>query len=101
MTTRKGDAEHATRQSTRYGSQPSTQPSAQPHAPPSTQETPLTPYVRLPRRHHDRPVAHSTVDAFGQTHWLLTAHGPGTGRGAMKPYDAGRFGRIPPDYWSG
>lgn len=88
MTTRKGDAEHGTRQSTRHGSQPSAQPSTQPHTPPSTQETPLTPYARLPRRHHDRHIAHSTVDAFGQAHWLLTARGPGPGRGAMKPYDA-------------
>ncbi|MEU6763048.1 hypothetical protein ABZ916_11050 [Streptomyces sp. NPDC046853] len=63
-----------------------------PPAIPSEAATPLTPYARLPRRHHDRHIARSTVDAFGQAHWLLTArepgHEPGRGRGAMKPYDA-------------
>ncbi|MEU5952680.1 hypothetical protein [Streptomyces sp. NPDC047525] len=76
MTTRKADAEHGT------------QPTAPPHPQPGTQNTPLTPYARLPRRHHDRHIAHSTVDAFGQAHWLLAAREPRPGRGAMKPYDA-------------
>ncbi|WP_237330325.1 hypothetical protein [Streptomyces sp. BA2] len=79
MTTRKGDPEHSTRpasQRARTGPRP------------GPQETPLTPYARLPRRFHDRHIAHSTVDAFGQAHWLLTAREPGPGRGAMKPYDA-------------
>ncbi|MFD0549143.1 hypothetical protein ACFQ0X_08125 [Streptomyces rectiviolaceus] len=76
MTTRKADAEHGT------------QPTTQPRTPPGTRETLLTPYARLPRRFHDRHIAHSTVDAFGQAHWLLTAREPGPGRGAMKPYDA-------------
>ncbi|MGW6054626.1 hypothetical protein [Streptomyces sp. NPDC055189] len=75
MTTRKAGAQH------------STQPSAMPSATPA-QETPLTPYARLPRRYHGRHIAHSTVDAFGQAHWLLTAREPGRGRGALKPYDA-------------
>lgn len=83
MTNRKGDTEHGTRPTarhTRTGSRPGTRP--------GTPETPLTPYARLPRRFHDRHIAHSTVDAFGQAHWLLTAREPGPGRGAMKPYDA-------------
>lgn len=79
MTNRKGDTEHSTRSTaerTGTGSRP------------GTRETPLTPYARLPRRFHDRHIAHSTVDAFGQAHWLLTAREPGPGRGAMKSYDA-------------
>ncbi|MGE6735592.1 hypothetical protein ACQKIP_32495, partial [Streptomyces sp. NPDC059900] len=72
MTTRKADAQHH----------------AKPPAVPSAAATPLTPYARLPRRHHDRHIAHSTVDAFGQAHWLLAAREPGRGRGALKPYDA-------------
>ncbi|MGW7082667.1 hypothetical protein ACWGH2_04085 [Streptomyces sp. NPDC054871] len=79
MTTRKGDPEHGTRQASQ---------SARTGPRPGTQETPLTPYARLPRRFHDRHIAHSTVDAFGQAHWLLTTREPGAGRGAMKPYDA-------------
>ncbi|TGB00504.1 hypothetical protein E2651_28960 [Streptomyces sp. MZ04] len=50
--------------------------------------TPLAPYARLPRRYHDRHIAHSTVDAFGSAHWLLAAREPKPGRGALKPYDA-------------
>ncbi|MEV0524125.1 hypothetical protein AB0I66_11955 [Streptomyces sp. NPDC050439] len=85
MTNRKGDAEHRTRPTAQ-----SARPLSRPHAPktPDTPDTPLTPYARLPRRFHDRHIAHSTVDAFGQAHWLLTARQPGPGRGAMKPYDA-------------
>ncbi|GGV34366.1 hypothetical protein GCM10010277_19580 [Streptomyces longisporoflavus] len=86
MTTRKADAEHAVQP-------PAPQPTqhtqlTQHTQQSSTPETHLTPYARLPRRHHDRHIAHSTVDAFGQAHWLLTAREPGRGRGAMKPYDA-------------
>lgn len=49
--------------------------------------TPLTPYARLPRRAHaGQRILHSTVDAFGRAHWLLTgATGAGPGDG---PYDA-------------
>lgn len=79
MTNRKGDTEHRTRPTAKSAGTDS-----RPHAP----QTPLTPYARLPRRFHDRHIAHSTVDAFGQAHWLLTAREPGAGRGAMKPYDA-------------
>lgn len=80
MTNRKGDAEHAAR--------PTAGPTVVTSGPGWAQETPLTPYARLPRRFHDRHIAHSTVDAFGQAHWLLTTREPGPGRGAMKPYDA-------------
>ncbi|MGW7269509.1 hypothetical protein ACWGH5_03270 [Streptomyces sp. NPDC054864] len=76
MTTRKGEAE------------PGARTSARPAPRPAARETPLTPYARLPRRYHDRHIAHSTVDAFGRAHWLLTTREPGPGRGAMKPYDA-------------
>ncbi|MGW7065385.1 hypothetical protein ACWGII_04535 [Streptomyces sp. NPDC054855] len=79
MTNRKGDTGPSTRptaERARTGSLP------------RTQDTPLTPYARLPRRFHERHIAHSTVDAFGQAHWLLTPRAPGPGRGAMKPYDA-------------
>ncbi|KUN03276.1 hypothetical protein AQI95_22400 [Streptomyces yokosukanensis] len=39
-------------------------------------ETRLAPYARLPRAHHDHHVLHSSVDAFGRAHWLLTEHPP-------------------------
>ncbi|MEU0083235.1 hypothetical protein [Streptomyces sp. NPDC006274] len=46
--------------------------------------TPLTPYARLPRHAHaGQRILHSTVDAFGRAHWLLTGADPGDG-----PYDA-------------
>ncbi|MFE0134892.1 hypothetical protein ACFWY6_25470 [Streptomyces sp. NPDC059037] len=73
MTTRRADADH----STSVAGQPQ-------EAPP----TPLTPYAHLPRRYHDRHIAHSTVDAFGSAHWLLAAREPQPGRGALRPYDA-------------
>ncbi|MEU5002355.1 hypothetical protein [Streptomyces sp. NPDC021622] len=56
--------------------------------PQETPPTPLTPYAHLPRRYHDRHIAHSTVDAFGSAHWLLAAREPKPGRGALRPYDA-------------
>lgn len=49
-------------------------------------ETRLTPYARLPRRYHDRHLAHSTVDVYGRAHWLLTEHDPR--RPPTDPYDA-------------
>ncbi|MFF2851149.1 hypothetical protein ACFVT5_33180 [Streptomyces sp. NPDC058001] len=36
-------------------------------------DIPLTPYAQLPAAYRDRHIAHSTVDAFGRAHWLLTA----------------------------
>jgi hypothetical protein len=45
--------------------------------------TSLTPYARLPHAHAQRHVLHSTVDAFGSAHWLLTDRAPGD-----NPYDA-------------
>ncbi|MDX2555302.1 hypothetical protein [Streptomyces stelliscabiei] len=43
----------------------------------------LSPYARLPRAYRDLHLRHSTVDAFGGVHWLLTEHAkPPT------PYDA-------------
>lgn len=44
------------------------------------------PCARLPRRYHDRHIAHSTVDAYGRAHWLLTEREPGGPR--PDPYDA-------------
>ncbi|MEU0391460.1 hypothetical protein ABZ208_01480 [Streptomyces sp. NPDC006208] len=44
--------------------------------------TSLTPYARLPRAHARRTILSSTVDAFGQAHWLLA----GPERGLV--YDA-------------
>ncbi|MCL8013596.1 hypothetical protein [Streptomyces sp. AS02] len=49
-------------------------------------ETRLMPYARLPRRYHDRHIAHSTVDAYGRAHWLLTEDDPGGV--PAHPYDA-------------
>ncbi|SOE07794.1 hypothetical protein [Streptomyces sp. Ag109_G2-15] len=49
-------------------------------------ETRLVPYARLPRGYRDRHIVHSSVDAFGRAHWLLTERDPedqGT-----DPYDA-------------
>ncbi|MEU4035078.1 hypothetical protein [Streptomyces collinus] len=53
---------------------------------PERPETRLAPCARLPRGHRDRHIVHSSVDAFGRAHWLLTEDPPerrGTG-----PYDA-------------
>ncbi|MBO1330819.1 hypothetical protein [Streptomyces sp. VRA16 Mangrove soil] len=47
----------------------------------------LLPYARLPRRHHGRVVAGSTVDAFGRAHWLLAGRRPDPA-GSRDPYDA-------------
>ncbi|MEV6117048.1 hypothetical protein AB0L59_32345 [Streptomyces sp. NPDC052109] len=43
-------------------------------------ETRLAPYTRLPRAYHDRHILHSSVDAYGRAHWLLTERPPGPGR---------------------
>ncbi|MGW7263963.1 hypothetical protein [Streptomyces sp. NPDC054842] len=48
--------------------------------------TPLTPYAGLPESHGGRHVVHSTVDARGRAHWLLTERRPEPHRG--DPYDA-------------
>ncbi|MFD7710956.1 hypothetical protein ACFV6E_39265 [Streptomyces sp. NPDC059785] len=48
--------------------------------------TRLTGYARLPRPYRDRHVVHSTVDARGRAHWLVTDRPPQPGR--RKPYDA-------------
>jgi hypothetical protein len=48
--------------------------------------TELTPYARLPRSHRGRHVVHSTVDARGRAHWLLTDRPPEPRRG--HPYEA-------------
>jgi hypothetical protein len=50
----------------------------------------LTPHARLPRPYRDLHVLHSTVDAYGRAHWLLTERPPGRppGRRVRKPYDA-------------
>ncbi|MGD1220925.1 hypothetical protein AB9Q10_21135 [Streptomyces krungchingensis] len=53
---------------------------------PDRPATPLAPYARLSRAHRDLSVLHSTVDAFGRAHWLLSGD-PTAGRRA-KPYDA-------------
>ncbi|MEU9478221.1 hypothetical protein [Streptomyces sp. NPDC048191] len=42
-------------------------------------ETRLAPYTRLPRAYHDHHILHSSVDAQGRAHWLLTEHAPGPG----------------------
>ncbi|MFJ5966808.1 hypothetical protein [Streptomyces sp. NPDC093060] len=39
-------------------------------------ETRLVPYARLPRTYRDRHIVHSSVDAFGRAHWLLTEQPP-------------------------
>ncbi|MGW7380829.1 hypothetical protein [Streptomyces sp. NPDC054794] len=49
-------------------------------------ETRLAPHARLPRTYHDRHIAHSTVDAFGRAHWLLTERE--TDPCGTQPYDA-------------
>lgn len=49
-------------------------------------ETRLAPFARLPRRYHDGHIAHSTVDAYGRAHWLLTERDPRGRRSG--PYDA-------------
>ncbi|UYQ65698.1 hypothetical protein [Streptomyces peucetius] len=46
--------------------------------------TSLTLYARLPRAHAQQHVLHSTVDAFGRAHWLLS----GASRSEGTPYDA-------------
>ncbi|MFJ6572586.1 hypothetical protein ACIQNU_34765 [Streptomyces sp. NPDC091292] len=48
-------------------------------------DVPLTPYAHLPAAYQDRHIAHSTVDAYGRAHWLLTEKAPVWGG---PPYDA-------------
>ncbi|MEU1555077.1 hypothetical protein ABZ517_20480 [Streptomyces scabiei] len=43
----------------------------------------LSPYARLPRAYRDLHPRHSTIDAFGRAHWLLTEHAE-----PSPPYDA-------------
>ncbi|MFM9592117.1 hypothetical protein ACKI1J_08785 [Streptomyces scabiei] len=43
----------------------------------------LSPYARLPRAYRDLHPRHSTIDAFGRAHWLLTEHAE-----SSPPYDA-------------
>ncbi|MDX3516980.1 hypothetical protein [Streptomyces scabiei] len=43
----------------------------------------LSPYARMPRAYRDLHPRHSTVDAFGRAHWLLTGHAE-----PSPPYDA-------------
>ncbi|MFI6494500.1 hypothetical protein [Streptomyces sp. NPDC050564] len=43
-------------------------------------------FARLPRTYRDLHIMHSTVDAFGRAHWLLTERPPESRR--EKPYDA-------------
>ncbi|WP_326769188.1 hypothetical protein OG978_35725 [Streptomyces sp. NBC_01591] len=44
----------------------------------------LTECARMPRRYGRLHLLHSTVDAYGRAHWLLTERAPGT----ADPYDA-------------
>ncbi|MFE2320690.1 hypothetical protein ACFXC8_48085 [Streptomyces sp. NPDC059441] len=53
---------------------------------PDRPATRLAPYARLPRVYRDRHVLHSTVDAYGRVHWLLTERPPDPLR--ENPYDA-------------
>ncbi|MEU9283471.1 hypothetical protein AB0D57_01760 [Streptomyces sp. NPDC048275] len=53
---------------------------------PDRPATPLAAFARLPRSYRDRNIAHSTIDAFGRAHWLLTERPPEPRR--EKPYDA-------------
>src|SRR5262245_61305257 len=48
--------------------------------------TRLSPYARLPRAYRELHVVHSTIDAHGRAHWLLTER-PADRRSA-RPYDA-------------
>ncbi|MEV8019048.1 hypothetical protein AB0O76_22445 [Streptomyces sp. NPDC086554] len=88
MTTRKADADHSTPVAVDTNTVTGHSASVAGHSPQETPPTPLAPYARLPRRYHDRHIAHSTVDAFGSTHWLVAAREPKPGPGALKPYDA-------------
>jgi len=53
---------------------------------PDRPATRLAGYAHLPRAYRDLHNLHSTVDAFGRAHWLLTEHPPEP-RG-KEPYDA-------------
>lgn len=46
----------------------------------------LTKYARLPRAYGRLHLLHSTVDAYGRVHWLLTERDPGPG--PVDPYEA-------------
>jgi len=53
---------------------------------PDRPATPLAAFARLPHSYRNRHTVHSTVDAFGRAHWLLTERPPRARH--KKPYDA-------------